>query len=151
MGYSSQDIQTISLFKGLDPQERLSLFEVSRRLHLDPDTIVVQEGKEGASLFVILNGSVRVSKGIRGELEHLATLTNGDFFGEMALLEKAPRSATVTTTESSIILEFKQETLEELFERFPRIGTKVYQNLAGGLSRRLRQLAERIKEISWRD
>lgn len=150
MNYTSQDIQKIALFQGLDSQERLILFEISRRMQLDPDTVVVREGEEGASLFAILKGNVKVTKGIKGELERLATLKDGDFFGEMALLEMARRSATVTTVEPTILLEFRKQHLDELFERYPRIAGKVYQNLAKGLSARLRSFGERIKEISWR-
>lgn len=151
MAYNPLDVQQISLFEGLDAEERLWLFEISTRLQLEPNVAVVQEGESRRDLFVILNGSVRVTKGIRGELEHLATLVTGDFFGEMALLEKSTRSATVTTMEPTTLLEFKMEALEKLFMKYPKIAHKVYQNLARGLSRRLRSFGERVKEISWRE
>lgn len=150
MSYTPQDIERITLFEGLDSQQRLELFEISKRYKMEANKIVVKEDDPGGSLFVILHGSVRVTKGIKGELEHLATLATGEFFGEMALLEKSTRSATVITLEETTLLEFRMNDLEELFKKYPKIAHRVYHNLAKGLSARLRSFGERVKEISWR-
>lgn len=151
MVYSPKDIQSVRLFDGLDSSSRLELFEVGKRLQLSQSQLVLKEGEMSHCMYAILNGSVRVTKGIRGELEHLATLVKGDCFGEMTLLDGKTRSATVTTLEPTILLEFDMSALGKLFEKNPRIASQVYQNLARLLSSRLRQFQDRVQEISWRD
>lgn len=151
MPYSPKDILLVRIFHGLEPTDCLQLFEVCKRTPLSANTIILKEGEIGASLYAILQGSVRVTKGIRGELEHLATLVKGDCFGEMALLEGSIRTATVTTLEETTLLEFQMKDMFLLFKRNARIAAVVFENLARILSGRLRHFEDRVQEVSWRD
>lgn len=151
MTYSPKDIQQVRIFHGLEPIDALQLFEVCKRTPLPANTIILKEGEIGPSLYAIVQGSVRVTKGIRGELEQLATLVKGDCFGEMALLEGTNRSATVTTLEATTLLEFQMKELVPLFKKNSRIAAVVFENLARMISARLRHFEERVQEVSWRD
>lgn len=151
MAYSQEDIQSVRLFEGLENTLRIKLFEISKRLEFPPDHVVLKEGDLSIDLYAILRGSVKITKGIKGELEHLATLLKGDCFGEMALLEGKSRSATVITLEPTTLLKFSKGELDRLFEKEPRLASGVYFNLASFLSARLRSFQNKVQEISWRE
>jgi len=138
MVYSPQDILSVKLFEGLEGEARLKLFEVSKRVEFPVRHTILQEGDWSFNLYTILNGSVGIFKEIKGELKRIAVLTQGDCFGEMALFEGKSRSATVTTLETTTLLEFDKGHLDKLFQREPRIAAQVYYNLGRLLSARLR-------------
>ena len=138
MVYSSQDILAVKLFEGLEGEARLKLFEVSKRMELPIYHVILKEGDWSFNLYAILRGSVGIFKKIEGELKRIALLAQGDCFGEMALFEGKSRSATVTTLETTTLLEFDKGNLDKLFQREPRIAAQVYYNLGRLLSARLR-------------
>jgi len=83
-----------------------------------PNTTICQEGALEDTFYIILNGEVRVTKVINDEEVRLLThLTNGDFFGEMAIIHNAPRAATVETTLPTDVLEIRKETFTHLVEQ----------------------------------
>jgi len=71
---------------------------------IPPGTTLFQEGDKGEEMFIIQSGKVKISKRIRGVEKTLATLDKGEFFGEMAILNDKPRSASAETTEESEML-----------------------------------------------
>ncbi|MBN1962021.1 MAG: cyclic nucleotide-binding domain-containing protein [Deltaproteobacteria bacterium] len=73
---------------------------------------IITEGQPGDSFYIIAEGSVDVSRNIGGRVRNLAHLKSGAVFGEMALISKAPRTATVTASEDCDLLELKRASLE---------------------------------------
>jgi len=96
---------------------------------------IVEEGSNGDSMFVIASGRVRVHRG--GHT--LSELGAGELFGEMALLDPEPRSASVTVIEDAQLLRLDQQTLFELIEQHPEVARGMLQVL----TRRLRQSINR--------
>jgi len=87
---------------------------------------VIQEGESGTSFFIVATGRLWVTKRDElGEAVRLARLSEGDFFGEMALLSGAPRQATVTAEEDAEVLELRAETLQEVASRHPHLATSL--------------------------
>lgn len=83
---------------------------------------VIREGDGGTSFYVVASGKVAVSKrNDRGDDVALAHLGEGEFFGEMALLSGAPRSATVAAEEPSEVLEFRADVLAEIARKHPHV------------------------------
>jgi len=106
--------------------------------------IVFQEGESGDFLLVILSGKVKVLlSGKRGQEFILTILGAGSFFGEMALLEAAPRSATVMTTEPSEFLRIGQQDFAGLIKNHSGIALKILKNL----SQRLRRTNEQVRSL----
>src|SRR5207244_12440493 len=80
------------------------------------DTIV-RQGAPADKFFIIVDGEVEVDVEDGGEARHLATLTNGQFFGEMAILRDTPRMATVRALETTPLLAIERDTFSGLCEQ----------------------------------
>ena len=98
--------------------------------------VVVREGESGDSFFLIGAGSAQVTlQGPDGQPNSLAVLKAGEFFGEVAVLERRPRSATVTAKKSCRLLEIKGEEFRSLLAAHPDMRSKVYTKLSERLGR----------------
>jgi CRP-like cAMP-binding protein len=84
---------------------------------------VVRQGASGCSMFIIRSGSVRISRrGADGREAHVATLREGDFFGEQSLLTGKARNATAVTLRPCELLELTKDELEDFMKKYPRFG-----------------------------
>jgi CRP-like cAMP-binding protein len=93
---------------------------------IDKGDTVLREGESGNSFFVVASGRFTVSKqDEKGEQILLAHLGEGDFFGEMALLSGAPRSASVIADAPSEVLEFKPEVLVSIARQHPQLAQSI--------------------------
>ncbi len=93
--------------------------------------VVVREGEAGDSLFLIGAGSAQVTlQGPDGQPSPLAVLKAGEFFGEVAVLERRPRSATVTARKSCRLLEIKGEEFRRLLAAHPDMRSKVHAKMS---------------------
>lgn len=97
------------------------------------------EGDPGSALYVILEGEVNITKSNKS----LAKLGQGMFFGELALIENARRSATATATEKTTVLCMFKHDLEKVIKHYPRLGNKLLVRIAQILAQRLRAMNER--------
>ncbi|MBN2530824.1 MAG: cyclic nucleotide-binding domain-containing protein [Deltaproteobacteria bacterium] len=116
-------LPTIPLFSSMN---EMAFFDLVNELPLrkfDAVETVVEEGEYGDSFFIIVSGSVEIFKGG----ESIATLEEGAFFGEMAMLFPGPRQATVVTTEPCELFEVSNSQLEELMHRYPRVGQRLLE------------------------
>ena len=130
------------LFQGLENDQ---LFEIANRfkqINFERNTIIFTEGSPPDCFYMVLQGSVRVTRNIRGEDKFLNVLGPGDFFGEQALLFEKPRSATVTTITRSTLLRLDQDQFHDLITDFPGI----LRNLSA--TAESRSLARR-RNFSW--
>jgi CRP-like cAMP-binding protein len=94
---------------------------------------VFAEGEQGSVLYVILSGSVKITKIIAGKEIILAILKKGDMFGEMAILESKPRSASAIACEDCSLAAVKIENFESVAGSQPAIVEKLTETLAGRL------------------
>lgn len=93
-------------------------------------SVIFCEYEPGDSFYLIQSGSVKIVK-IFGDIEKtIDILQPGEFFGEMALLEEAPRSATIIAVEESKLLEFNRENFEILMQGNPQIALKLLKLFA---------------------
>ena len=98
-------------------------------------------------MYIILSGEVRIAhRAADGEEVLLATFGPGDFFGDQALLEESPRSASAIATEPCTALGFFRPDLLDLIESNPRLGLKIIMRLSQMISVRLRQTNRLLKE-----
>jgi CRP-like cAMP-binding protein len=110
------------IFRSLGKKELRGLEDFSN-LHLfSPDQLIFQEGDPGRSIYLILDGGVKVfTKDHNGKEFQLATLKSNQFFGEMALLSGEPRSSSVATLGETLLGEISYNNMRRLIMRYPEI------------------------------
>jgi CRP-like cAMP-binding protein len=121
-------IAPIPLFSALATDGLRALIEAFEMITVPADAHVVREGAEGAEAYIVARGELEVRRDATddgGKELVLARLTNGALFGEMALLSRAPRAASVVACRPSILLVAKRETLEVVAERRPEVGIEL--------------------------
>jgi CRP-like cAMP-binding protein len=112
----------IPLFSDLPPDAFIALFEQCPLRRIDERGVIIEQGSRGESFFVICAGRVRVFRTDDGQRRDLATLEEGAFFGEMALLSDALRSASVeAAADDTQLLEISATLLKDLSAKYPTI------------------------------
>ncbi len=110
-------------------------------------TVLFKEGETGREMYVIQSGKVKISKQVRGEEQVLAILGPGEFFGEMAILNNKPRSATATVVEESKMLVIDPKTFELLLKNNIEIAIRMIKKLA----QRLQEADDQIESLLYKD
>lgn len=110
---------------------------------VDAGKVIFKEGEEGDQMYIIQEGTVRISKNIDGKEYTLAVLGKGDFFGEMALLTRVQRTATVTAGDTVKYLSFNREGFIGMIEK----NAKIALNVIDKLCRRLQQANMQISHL----
>lgn len=112
----------VPLFSDLTPDQFSEVLSKMAVHNFPPHTVVVRQGDPSNSLFLISSGAVQVvRREPDGKEVVLATLKEGEFFGEMSFLTGKPRTATITTIEESEILELSKQDLEEVIAKYPGV------------------------------
>lgn len=143
----AQILGQIDIFIDLTISERVKITKFFRKKSYSQGEQIFGEGDLGDRMFVIRDGAVRVVKSVNNEERNLANLVDGNFFGEMALLEDSPRSATVRAVSNVEMLELFRVNLQQLIRTYPDIGVKIMYNVAKILSQRIRQSGDKIKDL----
>ena len=137
-------LKNLRLFRDLNYNAIKELtFLFSERVFQAGETIFAENDTDN-SLQVIISGDVRITQraNVSGE-ETLTVLKKGDFFGEMALLEEMPRTATAFALEETKVFMLFKIKLESLFFSRPQIGVTIAAQLAKIMSARLRAIIEK--------
>jgi len=133
-------LKSLELFQGLGYQELGHLVQCLHGRTYREGEVLFVEGDIGRALFILETGRVELTKaGPGGPPQKIYSIQPGDFFGEMALLEQLPRTATATASERSHIFLLYRSKLESLLNHHPRIGASIMTHLAQLLSARLRR------------
>jgi CRP-like cAMP-binding protein len=114
-------LRRVPLFSGCSKAECRELASVADELDLREGATLTREGQTGREFFVLVEGTVEVTRNGR----KLAELGAGDWLGEIALLTKGPRTATATATSPVRILVVTDRAFRQLVERMPSIAIKV--------------------------
>jgi CRP/FNR family transcriptional regulator, cyclic AMP receptor protein len=124
-------LSEVPLFSALSKRDLQLVARAAEDVKVDAGKVLVTEGSAGAEFFVIVEGKARVTR--RGR--KVAELGPGDFFGELALLDRAPRNATVVAETPMELLVLAQRQFAALIDEVPGLAHK----LLAGLARRLRE------------
>ena len=149
-GYGDDDaLERANVLTGLDPEELDVLRGLLVRRTYKKGDVVIREGDDGRELFIISRGAGSVKLRLPGEgrEKRLATFSAGTVFGEMALLDRQPRSATVEADEDLVCYVLTDEAFATLTKAHGAIAIKLLINLGRELSRRLRGASRTIYEL----
>ncbi|GAB4340365.1 MAG: cyclic nucleotide-binding domain-containing protein [Calditrichia bacterium] len=135
----------IPVFQGLSRKEIRSIERILHRRLYKAGELIFKQGDAGVGMYIIEKGVVA----IRLEPSEIvvAELADGEFFGELALLDDAPRSASAVAQTDCKILGFFQPDLFGLIERQPRTGVKIVVKLAQIIGERLRAANQENQEM----
>jgi len=140
-----QFLKTVPFFDQLSNRQLKSVSDITFERTYDTDELIFEEGQPGAALFLILDGKVAVEVFRETSTTRLAVLEKGAFFGEMALLDETPRSATARALERTRTLALYRNDLLGLVQRDPKTACQVYRSLAGTIADRLRLTNELVQ------
>ena len=112
-------LSAVDIFAPLSVEETGMLAQAAVRHVFAPGEMVIRAGDPGSSMFVVHNGKVRVQVNDNGRPRTVATLNEGDFFGEMALFTGEPRTANVVALEETEVLEIGHGAMKRLFDTNP--------------------------------
>jgi CRP/FNR family cyclic AMP-dependent transcriptional regulator len=126
------------------PDELEVLLTVAKAREVATGEDLCREGDPGRSCFLVVAGALRITK--LGTEGILATLGPGTFVGQMALVDHAPRSATVTAREPTMVLEFAREPFERMLAARSPLALRFQEQIAIAGIRQLRQATTRLVE-----
>ena len=138
-------LKQIPLFSTLKDEELKAINRLSLTKKCSKDTIILLEKEEGDTLFIIIRGKVKVTTfSETGKEVIFSLLKEGDFFGDMSLLDGNPRSATVISIEDSELRLIRRNDFKNLIKKHPGIALKLLEELTS----RLRKADERIESLA---
>jgi CRP-like cAMP-binding protein len=135
------------LFRNLDEAERAQILIIGQVRTFTAGQVIFREGDAGDGLFIVLKGSVRISKRSATGEEALAVLEPPAFFGEMALIDLAARAADAIANEPTELFFIPLKELRSLIEAHHRVALKILYALCEVLAQRLRETNERYMSI----
>ena len=123
-------LKSVPLFAGCSKTELRRLAATADEIDVRDGYVLMREGRPGREFFVLIEGSVQVTRGEK----KLSELGPGDWFGEIALLTKIPRTASVVATSAVRALVVTDRAFRQLVETMPSIAIKVLASLGDRLA-----------------
>jgi len=141
---STKVLRRLFVFKGLSQIQLAQFNKVMEVRQVPAGTRITEEGATADCMYILLSGQVRVLKrGTNGE-ETVATLGASEHFGEIALIDHAPRSASVEATTDSELSVLARDAFERILREFPEARLRIYENFLESLCDRLRAANENL-------
>jgi HEAT repeat protein/ATP/ADP translocase len=131
-------LRDVPIFADLSPEDLELVANLAREEWYPENTVIIQQGEEGNVMFVIVEGTLDVVRTANGAEQVLAQRGPGDFVGEMAVIESAPRLATLRTQSDVRVLSIDGETFKGILRERPDVSLAVLRNI----SRRLREMTK---------
>ncbi len=147
----------IFLFQDLEDLEIEQVLDRTHHRDFSAGAVILQEGEPGDSMYIMVSGEVEITKQLTLVLDEdtpkervmiRLKAEDGVYFGEMSLLENAPRSATVTASTDCRLLELFAQDFLELIQQNPAMGAKLLLRLAQLLSRHLRKTNQDVVKLT---
>jgi HEAT repeat protein len=130
-------LREIPIFSDLSPEDLQQVAAIAREQWFPKDTTIFRQDEEGNMMFIIVDGHVHVVRSANGKEQVLAQRGPGDFVGEMAIIESAPRSASLLTRGDVRVLAIEGETFKGILRERPEVSLAVLRSV----SRRLREMS----------
>ena len=137
-----ETLRQVSLLTCFSPQQLGQIISLGETRTYDAFSNIITEGEESWSLFIILEGVVGIFKSnkLTGDVHDVAQLLAGNFFGEMSLVDRAPRSASARAMTPCRLFQVSRENLEQFLNSSSDLKVRFYENCVSTLVGRLRDL-----------
>ena len=130
----------VPLFNGLTPEDVGKIFSKGMTMTVEKDNVIFYQGTTGNQMYVVLGGRVDLFD----RKKPIASLRTGDLFGEMAVINGEPRSATAVAGETTRLFVLSETVFQRLMEK--RVAIRMLLNVIGTMSRRLREMNTKLTE-----
>lgn len=142
-------LKRVPIFSGVDDESLNKVGSATSEKNYSKKNIVFHEGDYGDALYIIKNGRIKISKvAIDGREKTLTILKAGDFFGEMAIFDNMPRSATSEAMDNDVkLLSISKSDFEKVIFENPSIAIAIMKDL----TRRIRQINEQVQDLAFKD
>ena len=141
-------LKHLPIFSELSPRALQVLERVVHVRNYRPDETIFEAGDPGSGMYMIRSGRVKIyDRGQHGPEDELATLSQGDFFGETTLTAPAPRSASARTLETTELVGLFRADILELAEKYPGISSSILLGLTRVVSERLQAASLEIRRL----
>ncbi len=138
----------VPIFSDLDEKELVEIEKIVYRRQYKKGEPIFRMGDPGLGMYIIVEGTVEILEELENEEQkHLADLGEGAFFGDLALLDEAPRSASAISKVDCDIIGFFRPDLVDLLYRKPQQGIKILWALARVIGERLRRTNEQLTNL----
>ena len=137
-------LRNIALFADLNSSELRTIGNLLHERHYIKDEIVFDEGEEGQAIYFLLKGDVVICRQGRPLDGAIASLSSGQFFGELALLDNSPRMAQVRAADDCTLAVLFREDFLGLLETHAKIASKISLQLSRHIGSRLREAINRF-------
>jgi CRP-like cAMP-binding protein len=123
-------LSKVPLFAGLGAKELRFVGRLADEVSVKAGKVLTKEGASAEEFFVVLEGTIDISRGGR----HLRDLGPGDFFGELAMLGRVPRTATATASTPALLLVVGHREFTSLLTDYPTIQGKILRSVAAWIA-----------------
>lgn len=138
----------VPLFRALSAEDLDDIVGISHLYRVRRGYVVVKEGDASDGMYVVVRGSAQVQMQLhQGDQTRLAVLMPGDVFGEISLLDRAPRSATVIMREDGVLYRVDADGFQKLREQMRPAAFKVIREIAPVICARLREINARVEAL----
>ena len=138
-------LKNVFLFKNLTEAENQRICSLLKEEKYKHGERIVEEGRAGDALYVIWTGRVRVSRQFDSESFVLTELGPTDFFGEMALIDDFPTSASVEAIADTILFKMNREDFHSITSENNELSSKMWESVARCLTTRIRKTGDLVK------
>lgn len=140
-------LSNVLVFNGLSRKELREVENIIHRREYQAGEAIFHQGDPGLGMYIIIQGRVQIVNNQDPDNPILySELGDGDFFGDLALVDEADRSATALASADTRIIAFFRPELKDILTRFPSLGNKILMNLVKVTAQRLRKTNELLIE-----
>lgn len=141
-------LKELPVFEGLSQRELIAIERIIHQRRYNAGETIFGEDMLGAGMYIVKEGEVVITKKINENKEiELAVIGERNFFGEMALIDEMPRSASVKAKRDTILFAFCKPDLENIMERNPKVAATIITNIARLVCKRLVQANENLEAL----
>lgn len=152
-------LKKVNILSDLTPAELELVWSIVKRIEVPAGTVILKEGEMGDSMYFFARGVAHVTKNLTlklgrsgfGNVEKSMNKLDSayvSFFGDMAMLEDEPRSASITAATDCLLYEIKRADFIHLCDNHPQLGIKILRKLAIGLCQRIRHTNQDVLKLS---
>lgn len=144
-----QFLRRVPIFGALNQDSLQRVAAIMSEKIYSRKSIVFHEGDHGDTLYIIKNGRIKIAKvAMDGREKTLTILQGGDFFGEMAIFDNLPRSATAEALDNDVhLFAISKGDFERLINENPSIALRIMKDL----TRRIRQINQQVEDLAFKD